>query len=248
MTRTPVACGLLLMWSMMLSFPTEAHFLGLFQQDKPALQRGARVFMNYCSGCHSLRYLRYNRMARDLGLTSFDGTVDKPLLLNNLLFTQAKIEDPIRTSMPPELARKWFGVIPPDLSLIAREKGPTWIIAYLSSFYADSSRPFGSNNQLVPFAAMPNVFEPLVGQIELTSGGLLAHRKIAPYDNGTMGSQEFQNVLQDLVTFLVYVAEPERETRKEIGLVVIIFLMLLLVVAYQLKQLYWRGFKITTDR
>src|SRR3990167_3096734 len=143
----------------------------LHGQDKAALQRGANFFMNYCGGCHSLRYMRYNQLTRDLDLTSFEGVIDRDLLFNNLVFSKVKRDDPIRVSMPSANARRWFGVIPPDLSLIAKEKGPAWIVTYLKSFYRDSSRPFGSNNWLVPDAAMPNVLQPLIGQVIPIRGG-----------------------------------------------------------------------------
>ena len=118
-------------------------------KDKESLQRGAQLFMNYCSGCHSLKYMRYNRMAEDLGLTTFDGQVDEDLLKNNLIFTQAVIYDPIQIAMLPEDAKQWFGMVPPDLSLSARDRGPQWLFNYLQGFYSDDSRPFGVNNIMI---------------------------------------------------------------------------------------------------
>ena len=133
--------------------------------NKPRLQNGAKVFMNYCSGCHALGYLRYNRMAQDLGLTTGNGQVDQDLLINNLVFTQAPIYAPIEIAMPTVSARQWFGAVPPDLSLIARQHSAEWLYTYLLSFYEDRTRPFGSNNALVPNVAMPNVFAPLTGRV-----------------------------------------------------------------------------------
>ena len=131
--------------------------------NKERLQRGAKLFMNYCSGCHSLQYMRYNRMAKDIGLTTFDGEADPNLLYNNLIFTKAKVHDPIRISLPKSDAREWFGVLPPDLSLVARRRGSSWLYTYLKSFYIDKNRPFGTNNLIVPDTAMPNVLESLSG-------------------------------------------------------------------------------------
>lgn len=186
-------------------------------ENKAALQRGAKLFMNYCSGCHSLRYLRYNRMARDLGLTTFTGEVDTQLLKNNLIFTQAAIVDPIEISMPAEDARQWFGRVPPDLSLTARERGASWIYTYLTGFYADPKRSFGTNNSLVPDVAMPNVLAPLT----------------AP---GEMTPQQLQTAILDLVTFLSYVAEPEKSARYHLGCIVLPFLCLLLLVVFLLRK------------
>ena len=181
--------------------------------DKIALRRGASLYMNYCSGCHSLRYLRYNRLVEDLGL---DGAGERRALLNNLVSTHVQSYDPIIISMPAEDAREWFGVVPPDLSLIARQKGPAWLLKYLTGFYVDSSRPFGSNNSVVSDSAMPNILGPLKGK---------------------MSEKEFNQVLQDLIVFLVYVAEPERASRYPIGIFVILFLLLFLLVIYRLKNL-----------
>lgn len=188
-------------------------------QDKASLQRGARLFMNYCSGCHSLKYLRYNHMAKGLGLTRFDGQINEDLLKNNLIFTQATINDPIRIALPPEDAKQWFGVVPPDLSLVAREKGTRWLYSYLNGFYKDEARPFGTNNRLVPDVAMPNILDTL---------------------NHELPSGQFNMNLQDLVTFLAYVGEPIQPLRYRMGFFVVGFLFVLFLVAVGLKTVYWR--------
>ena len=116
-------------------------------KDKAVLQRGARLYMNYCSGCHSLKFMRYNLMANDIGLTTFDGQLDEALLKNNLIFSKATLYDPIEIALLPEDAKQWFGVVPPDLSLMTREKGAEWLYTYLSNFYRDDSwrRIFAKN-------------------------------------------------------------------------------------------------------
>ncbi|WP_083503864.1 cytochrome c1 [Legionella nautarum] len=209
-------------------------------QDKARLQRGAKIFMNYCSGCHSLRYLRYNRMGKDLGLLSFDGQLDKNLLINNLIFTTATIQDPIQISMPATDARQWFGLVPPDLSLVARERGAAWLYTYLKSFYADSSRPFGTNNLLVPEAAMPNVLAPLEGEVVLVRENGEQKPHLLLKGRGEMSQQQFDNLLEDLVGFLVYVSEPAQLIRYRIGIGVLAFLGVFLLVTYSLKKLYWK--------
>lgn len=221
---------------------------------KASLQRGAKYYMNYCSGCHSLKYLRYNRMAKDLGLTTFDGEVDKPLLINNLIFSEALIHDPITIAMPQADARRWFGVVPPDLSLEARVRGSDWIYTYLKSFYRDDSRPFGSNNRLIPGVAMPNVLGPLQGdqiavkeiktidfggkpkQIEEISHLLLV-------GDGQMTQHQFDQTVEDLVNFLSYVGEPVKHERIKLGWFVMIFLFGLLIVMVMIKKLYWSRLK-----
>ncbi|QMT58947.1 cytochrome c1 [Legionella sp. PC997] len=196
-----------------------AHTVKFDVQDKASLQKGARLFMNYCSGCHSLKYLRYNHMAKGLGLIGFNGQINQDLLKSNLIFTQATINDPIRIALPPEDAKQWFGIVPPDLSLVAREKGMKWLYNYLNGFYKDDARPFGTNNHLVPDVAMPNILETLAH--DLSEG-------------------QFDRNLQDLVTFLVYVGEPVQSIRHCLGYFVVGFLAILFLVAWGLKTIYWR--------
>ena len=222
--------------------------------DKASLQRGAKIYMNYCSGCHSLKYLRYNRMAKDLGLTRFDGEIDKPLLVNNLIFSQEPIHSPIRVAMPAVDSRQWFGVVPPDLSLETRIRGVDWVYTYLKSFYRDQSRPFGSNNVLVPGVAMPNVLEPLQGeQIAVKKrqtfdfGGETREQEVISHllivKDGGMTQHQFDQTLDDLVNFLAYAAEPIKSERLRLGWFVMLFLVVLLVVAYLLKKTYWARIK-----
>ena len=124
--------------------------------DRASLQRGAQLYMNYCSGCHSLKYLRYSRMAEDLGLTEDE-------VMNNLNFTGAKFGEQILVNLTPEHANQWFGKMPPDLSLITRVRGSDWVYTYLNQFYLDESRPLGWNNKLFPNASMPNPLWELQG-------------------------------------------------------------------------------------
>lgn len=237
---------LLLTKQISLANEIEMQSISIDINDKKRLQRGAKLFMNYCSGCHSLKYMRYNRMAEDLGLTYADGTIDKNLL-NNLIFTQATFNDTIRIAMPPEDAKRWFGIVPPDLSLSARERGAAWLYHYLKNFYSDKSRPFGVNNQMVPNVAMPNILEPLMGEMILVSDNQTHLSSLLLVQQGEMTPIQFDNSLQDLVTFLVYVGEPVKLVRYKIGLFVIIFLCILLIVVYFLKRIYWRRLELLLD-
>jgi len=216
-----------------------AQTLSIHVDDKASLQRGAKIFMNYCSGCHSLKYLRYNRMAKDLGLTTFDGQVDEGLLKNNLIFTQASINDPIQIAMPAEDAKQWFGTVPPDLSLIAREKGSMWLYTYLKSFYSDKAKPFGANNLLMPDVAMPNMPASLMGEMTLVQNKA-GHSSLLLVKPGELSQAEFDRFLQDLVTFLVYTGEPNQSIRYHLGFFVMVFLFLFLILVFSLKKVYWR--------
>lgn len=185
--------------------------------DQAKLQRGAALFMNYCSGCHSLRYLRYNRMAKDLGLTTVNEQVDSSLV-SNLIFTSAKIVDPIQIAMPATDARQWFGIVPPDLTLSAREKGAGWIYSYLNGFYADKTRPFGANNHLAPDTAMPNILYPIAN----------------------LDQQEHERILEDLLNFLVYASEPVQLIRYCLGWMVLSLLGVFCLLVYFLQRSYWK--------
>lgn len=212
-------------------------------QDKAALQRGARVYMNYCSGCHSLKYVRYTQMAKGLGLTSFSGEVDSDILIQNLMFAKARIHDPIQIAMPMKDAKQWFGMLPPDLSLIARSRGPAWVYTFLESYYADDKRPFHANNLLFPDVGMPDVLYPLRGEVRRIApdaNDQVTSIKLITVKPGTMTTEAFDQTLKDLVTFLVYVGEPVRDERKHMGVGVLMFLGVAFMLLRALKKSYWK--------
>lgn len=225
---------------------------GIDLTDKTALQRGAKLYMNYCSGCHSLKYLRYSQMAKGLGLVTFDGELDRNLLFNNLVFTNADVGAPIKVAMPAVDAREWFGKVPPDLSLVSRVRGADWLYTYLRSFYEDTKKPFNANNWLFPDVAMPNVLAPLQGiQVpvyhmqEFSFGGETRKRKVIGYlqnvKEGEMSEHQFDAAVKDIVTFLAHVGEPVKLKREQMGIWVLLFLIVLLCFAYALKKSFWKN-------
>lgn len=187
--------------------------------DQASLQRGAKLFMNYCSGCHSLKYVRYKGMAQDIGIVDSDGKVLEQAVKDNLLFTGERITDPIMTAMPKADAANWFGIAPPDLSLVARSRSADWLFTYLRSFYPDSKRPWGVNNRLFPDVAMPHVLLSLQNQLS---------------------PAEYDASIRDLVNFLVLMGEPKQLERERLGVWVLIFLGILLVFSWLLKREYWK--------
>jgi ubiquinol-cytochrome c reductase cytochrome c1 subunit len=202
--------------------------------DKASLQRGAALFMNYCSGCHSLKYIQYNQMGDDLGIVS------SKLLKNNLIFTQSKSSDPIEIALPPIEAQQWFGRVPPDLSLTARQRGASWLYRYLTGFYQDRNRPFGVNNLLIPNAAMPDVLEALKGTKYLVMPAAMQQPFLKTAHHGEVPVEEFEQVMSDLINFLVYVSEPAQLSRLRIGPFILLFFIILLLPIYYLKIIYWR--------
>ena len=209
--------------------------------DQHSLQRGAKFFMNYCAGCHSLKFMRYNRMAQDLGLT--DEQVKQ-----NLMFTEAKMGEPITNALPAAAAKGWFGVVPPDLSVIARARGADWLYTYLRTFYLDESRPFGVNNLVFPDVGMPHVLWQLQGwqvavkktEVDAEGKEHTVIEKLESASPGSMSAREYDATVRDLVNFLAYVGEPVQLERQRLGVWVILFLLVFTVVAYLLKKEYWK--------
>ena len=206
--------------------------------DQASLQRGARLFFNYCVGCHSLKYMRYSRMAEDLGLTESD-------VMQNLNFTGAKFQDPIISHMPPDLATTWFGKAPPDLSLEVDARGADWVYTYLNTFYLDPTSPIGWNNTTLPNAAMPFPLWELQGMqtavmAPAQDGNKAAVEKLVLSHPGTMTPAQFQQATRDLTNFLEYVSEPAALQRRHYGLWVVLFLVLFTFLAALLKKEYWK--------
>ena len=215
--------------------------------DKASMQRGARTFVNYCMSCHSAAYSRYDRVGRDLEISD-------DLVLQNLVFTsdksgeQTKVGQLMKSTMTAEYAEKAFGVVPPDLSLIARSRGVKWLYNYLRGFYVDESRPLGVNNGVFDKVAMPHVLVELQGyqkaEIAMRPDGQGGeHEVIVGFELVEPGSQsksEYDQTVHDLVAFLDYLGEPYKQTRKNVGTGVIIFLFVLLILTYFLKKEYWK--------
>ena len=249
---------LMLVMMPVLSFASEqgVHLdkVDIDVSDKAALQDGARTFANYCMGCHSAKFQRYERVADDLG-------IPHDVMLKNLVFTGAKIGDHMNIGMQPEDAKAWFGAAPPDLTLVARVRGTDWLYSYLRSFYEDPSRPWGVNNTVFPNVGMPNVLAPLQGrqvigckQVQIVEDGKkqydpltgtpLTHEAcdqltVLP-KTGALTEEQFDEKIKNLVTFLAYSANPVKLEHQRIGTYVLIYLAFLFVFAYLLKREYWK--------
>ena len=222
--------------------------------DKAALQRGARTYMNYCAGCHSLKFMRYNRLAKDIGIVDEDGEVYSKLVSDNLIFTDAGIVETVHVAMPVEAAKSWFGKTPPDLSLVARVRGADWIYTYLSSFYKEPGSPWGTNNLVFKDVAMPNILADLQGeQIPImrsetidfggTKKTIEVIERLQLIKDGRMTPHQFDASIQDLTSFLVYVGEPVKLVRYKMGFWVLFYLFILAGLTYMLKREYWKDIK-----
>jgi ubiquinol-cytochrome c reductase cytochrome c1 subunit len=205
--------------------------------DVTSLQRGAKYFVNYCLGCHSAKYVRYNRLAQDLQLT-------EQQLVDNLMFTGERPFDTMDISMKGDDARRWFGIQPPDLSLIARSRGPDYLYTFLRSFYEDPSSPTGVDNVVLPGTAMPHVLWELQGLqhavFEEREGALPEFKEFELVRPGSLAEEDYNRVVRDIVNFLDYIGEPVQRDRHNLGIRVIAFLLVFLVIAYMLKKEIWK--------
>jgi ubiquinol-cytochrome c reductase cytochrome c1 subunit len=210
-----------------------------------SLQRGARNFTHYCSGCHSLKYVRYSRMAEDLGIPA-------DLLERYLLPANAKPADYALSPMPKADAELWFGKAPPDLSLIARSRGPDYVFQFLSTFYADPTKQTGANNLRLEGTAMPHVLSDLEGlkravfKTEESRGedGKVSTKKVFDHFEelapGRLSREEYATFVRDIVNFLDYAGEPAQVARRSLGVWVVLFLLVFTWLAWLLKKEYWR--------
>jgi len=211
-------------------------------RDLVSLQAGARTFVNYCQGCHGAQYMRFNRLT-DLGLTEAQ-------IQDNLLFTADKVGETMKTAMPQKEAKAWFGVAPPDLSVVARSRGADWLYTYLRTFYRDPKAGTGWNNAVFPNVSMPHALWTLQGEraLEISNAKDLAGHEHVQYKwsqitPGTLSPIEYDALTRDLVNFLVYVGEPAATSRRSIGIVVLFVLGILFVFAWLLKREYWKDVK-----
>ena len=226
--------------------------------DVESLQRGARDFVNYCLTCHSAKYMRYNRLT-DLGLTDQQ-------IVSNLMFASDKVGETMMVALTPANGKAWFGNAPPDLSVEARVRGADWLYSYLLGFYRDDTTASGWNNLVFPNVAMPNVLWQLGGVNKLVKTDYEDHEKamagviavkglssleplpknefavlqVAPAEPGTMTRAQYEAFVTDLVNYMDYMAEPAKNTRIRLGIIVLLFLGVLFVFAYSLKREYWK--------
>lgn len=221
------------------TLPLEKADVDVF--DLESVRRGAGYFVDYCMSCHSIKHLRYSRLGKDLKM-------EEAKLREEVMPDGAKTHESLLTAMSPDDALKWFGVAPPDLSLLARARGADWIYSYLRGFYLDSSptRPTGMNNAFFKDVAMPNLFWDLQGlqkPVFVTKDGNQVIERLENLGGGKMTPKEFDQAMLDLVNFLVYASEPAQFERIRMGKYVIFTLLILAVILFKLKKEYWKDIK-----
>jgi len=203
--------------------------------DQDSLQRGARVFVNYCLNCHSAVSMRYSRL-EDLGLT-------EEQIKGNLLFAAEKPGETMRVAMSKGDSKAWFGAAPPDLSVIARSRGADWLYTYLRGFYRDETRATGWNNTVFDKVGMPHVMWSLQGEmvpVYKKEGEHEVIERLELVKPGSVSLAEYDAMMGDLVNYLVWMGEPAQLQRKQLGVIVLLFLAVFFVVAYYLKKEFWK--------
>ena len=226
-------------------------------KDMSSLQSGASTFLTYCYGCHSLEYSRWNRVAKDL-------QIPEEIFFDNLIFDPSiKPGDLMAGSMSKEESAEWFGVAPPDLTLVTRLHGSDWVYTYLRTFYEDSSKQYGVNNLVYPGAAMPNVLAALQGNQQLTCKQvpIIANNGGEKRDNsgnpvtkekggflnveegtGSLNQEEFDLLIYDLTNFLTYVGDPDKVERERIGWYVVFFFIIFTTLSSLLYREYQKDY------
>lgn len=203
--------------------------------NQASLQNGAKMFVNYCMGCHSANYMRYNRL-QEIGLTEKE-------IKDNLIFSDGKVGDTMSIAMRPRDGKTWFGATPPDLTVIARARGADWLYTYLRTFYRDDSRPTGWNNLAFDKVGMPHVLWELQGEqrlVETHGAEGHAEHKLVLEKPGKLTPAQYDGVAADLVNYLVFMGEPMKQNRIKLGFLVLAFLGIFWIVAYALKKEYWK--------
>lgn len=215
----------------------ELEHAGNDVSDVHSLQRGARNFMNYCAGCHSAKYVRFNSIADDLELT-------EDLMIQNLMFNAEKSFETIQTNMSADDSARWFGQTPPDMSLIARAKTTDYIYNFLKGFYVDPASPTGVDNRMLAGTSMPHVLWELqgfqTGVFTEDANGASVFGHFETLTSGSMSPEEFDGFVRDTVNFLEYISEPIASTRRAMGVWVLIFLAFFWVIASMLKKQFWK--------
>jgi len=214
---------------------------GIDPDNISSLQRGARNFMNYCSGCHSAQYVRFNTIGKDLGLSDEQ-------LIDNLMFNAEKTFETIQAAMPSDEAARWYGTAPPDMSLMARAKGADYVYNFLKGFYVSEESPTGVNNIVLAGTSMPNVLWGLQGYQEAhfedhenEDGSVTTQFEgFEQLSAGSMAAEDFDDFVRDTVNFLAYIAEPIRSDRRKLGVWVLMFLIFFFILAAQLKKAIWK--------
>jgi len=207
-------------------------------QNKASLQRGAKVFINYCLNCHSAIHMRYNRLT-EIGLS-------EEQIKANLLFTADKVGDTMTVAMTRQDGVAWFKAPPPDLSVEARARGADWLYSYMRGFYRDDTRPTGWNNVVFDKVAMPHVLWQLQGEqvlkteAEVDQHNASATSRLVLDKQGLLSPQEYNALVADLVNYMVFMSEPAKQQRLHLGVFVLLFLGVLLVLTYFLKKEFWK--------
>lgn len=214
---------------------------GIFgQYDRGAVRRGYQVYQEVCSSCHAMKYIAFRNLV-DAGFSSAEVTsmaaeafvMDGPNMAGEMFERPGRPTDYLPSPFANEQEARFAnsGALPPDLSVItkARKGGADYLYAFLTG-YEDP----------------PAELEPAEGQSynrffanNWTAMAQPLFDDIVEYADGTEASLD--QLAQDVVMFLAWAAEPEMEARKNMGIKVILFLIVLTALIYAVKRRLWAG-------
>ena len=206
--------------------------------DIASLQRGVRDFAGYCRGCHSLKYMRYSRMAHDLQITP--DQLQKFLLPAGAQGQRLR-HDAHAVGGCADLVRQGAAGSVADG---ARSRGTDYLFRFLTTFYSDPSRTTGANNLQLPSVAMPHVLSTLEGvkvAVFKTVNKEQVFDHFVQVAPGSLSHEEYLATVRDLVNFLDYVGEPAQVQRRSLGVKVVLFLLAFTALTYLLKREYWKN-------
>lgn len=188
---------------------------------------GAITFGRYCLACHGQEYQRFDRVAADLHLDLASWAPGRTA------------SAPMLGLLKPEDARRAFGSVPPDLTLIAAVRSEAWLRAFLQEFYVAPDRPLGVDNLAAPGTRMPDVLAALRGrQLRDCNDGRCVLRLES--GSGAQTPEQFARTVEDLVAYLGYSAAPERALAWRLAPWVLGYLVLFAILAFWLKRQFWR--------
>ncbi len=180
------------------------------KETPEAVKAGALIAIENCVQCHAMKYIKYRHLS-EIGFTQEE--IDE-------LRGDKGINTAFERGMDINMVRDMFGLVPPDLSLMAkaRKGGGTYIYSLLVGYHQDENGD--TNNRVFPNIRMPDVMS-------------------YSFASSDAERQEIEKASQDVSAFLIWASDPNAAKRESLGVYVIAYLLLLTILFYFLKKRIW---------